>query len=149
MKYAVQSGHGYVGEFNGAVMALNSNDAGYAALDLLQGNASATAGYGPQFVYGVGPVGANNPIDAGVTFPFTDDDNTTFLTQVTGANSSNVVDVYTSTDNINNDPAVLANSYIISGGGGGGTPVPEPGTLALFGSGLACLWLARRNRSRR
>jgi hypothetical protein len=144
--YALKSGHGYVGEFNGAVMALDANSAGFSALGLLQGSASPTAAYGPQFTYGVGPVGANNPIDAGVTFPFTDSDDTTFLTTVTGADQNNVVDVYTSAG-INDVPAVLANEFVISGGGGGGTPVPEPGSLALLGTGLACVWLFRRKRN--
>ena len=145
-KYAAASGHGYIGEFNGAVMAEASNAAGFAALDLLPGSASSLAGYGPVFTYGVGPIGAGNPIDSGVVFPFTDSDGSTFLTRITGANPNNVVDVYTSSG-IEGDPAVLANEFVISGGGGGGgTPVPEPATLALLGAGAAGLGLLRRSR---
>ncbi|MBV9509687.1 MAG: hypothetical protein JO303_05330, partial [Caulobacteraceae bacterium] len=107
--FAAKSGHGYVGEFNGAVMAMDSNSAGFASIGLLQGSADAVHGYGPQFTYGVGPIGAGNPIDAGVTFPFTDSDGSTFLTDITGANSGNIVDVYTSSG-IDGEPAVLANS---------------------------------------
>lgn len=143
--FAAASHHGYIGEFNGAVMAVTANSAGYPALGLLPGSATAVAGYGPQFVYGVGPIGAGNPIDAGVTFPFTDDDNSTFLTRITGADPNNVVDVYTSSDSINGDPAVLANQFVISGGGGG-TPVPEPAALGLIGLGLVALGIARRKR---
>lgn len=124
--FAGASGHGYIGEFNGAVMAMTSNSAGVPAIGLLTGNASPVGGYGPLFTYGVGPVGSGNPIDAGVTFPFTDTDDTTFLTQITGELPTNVVDVYTSSPagemTEYNDPAVLANGYVISGGHPG---VPE------------------------
>lgn len=143
--YAAQSGHGYIGEFNGAVMALASNNAGFSALGLLTGNATAVANYGPQFTYGVGPIGAGNPIDAGVTFPFTDADNSTFLTTVTGANPNNIVDVYTSAG-IDGVPAVLANHFVISGGGAGG--VPEPATWAMMLLGFGGIGFAiRRKRS--
>ncbi|MBV9512128.1 MAG: PEPxxWA-CTERM sorting domain-containing protein, partial [Caulobacteraceae bacterium] len=140
--FAAKSGHGYVGEFNGAVMAMDSNSAGFASIGLLQGSADAVHGYGPQFTYGVGPIGAGNPIDAGVTFPFTDNDDTTFLTDITGANSGNIVDVYTSSG-IDGEPAVLANSYVISGGGG--APEPSAWALMILGVGGAGYALRRKN----
>jgi hypothetical protein len=136
--FAKASGHGYIGEFNGAVMAMTANTAGFAALGLLPGSASATRGYGPQFVYNVGPIGAGNPIDAGVTFPFTDADTSTFLTDVTGANPNNIVDIYTSSG-INGEPALLANQAAIGA-------VPEPASLAVLGIGLASLAAVRRRR---
>jgi len=111
--FAAASHHGFIGEFNGAVMAMAANTAGVPAIGLLPGTASATYGYGPQFVYDVGPIGASNPIDAAVTFPFTDADTSTFRTDITGADSSNIVDVY----NDNGLPAVLGNTVVISGGG--------------------------------
>ena len=52
--YAAASHHGYIGEFNGAVMAMSSNSAGAPAMGLLQGSADAVHGYGPDFTYGVG-----------------------------------------------------------------------------------------------
>lgn len=135
--YAAASHHGYIGEFNGAVMAVASNLAGAPALGLLQGQASSLQYYGPQFTYDVGPIGAGNPIDAGVTFPFTDSDITTFLTHITGANPNNIVDIYTSAG-INGEPAVLANSFVISGGNPNPGAVPEPSTYGLLGAfGLA------------
>jgi hypothetical protein len=127
LRYAAATHHGYVGEFNGAVMGVTANTVEWPAMGFLQGQADALHGYGPEFVYGAGPIGADNPIDAGVTFPFTDSDDTTFLTDITGANPSNIVDVYvvedegvarTAQDSINGEPAVMANAVVISGGGG-------------------------------
>ena len=143
--FAAKSGHGYIGEFNGAVMAFDSNSAGFSSLGLLQGSAGELQSYGPQFTYGVGPIGAGNPIDAGVTFPFTDSDDTTFLTEVTGANPGNVVDVYTS-QGIDGLPAVLANSYVITGGVSG---APEPATWLMMMAGVAFLGSALRGWRRR
>jgi hypothetical protein len=143
--FAVASGHGYIGEFNGAEMAVESNSGGLEALGLLQGSASAVGGYGPQFVYGVGPIGAGNPIDSGVTFPFTDSDSTTFLTRITGADPNNIVDVYVSNDAINGLPAVLANKYVITGGN---PSVPEPASWAMMVAGFGAIGGAMRGRRR-
>jgi len=143
LKFAALSGHGYIGEFNGAVMAMASNSAGAPALGLLPGSADGVHSYGPQFTYDVGPIGPGNPIDAGVTFPFTDSDDTTFLTDITGANANNIVDIYTSSG-INGEPAVLANQFVISGGG-----VPEPSTWAMMLLGFAGLGFLAHRRSRK
>ena len=151
--YAEASGHGFIGEYNGAVMAFATNSAGYASIGLLQGNASATHGSSDgSFVYGVGPIGASNPIDAGVSFPLDDTESSTFLTDVTGYDPNNVVDVYTSGGSINGEPAILANHFVISGGGGGGggTPaVPEPSTWAMMFIGFVGLGIAGRRASRK
>ncbi len=146
--YAAASHHGYIGEFNGAVMAMDSNSAGFSAMGLLTGAASAVGGYGPQFHYDVGPIGSGNPIDAGVTFPFTDGDTSTFLTYITGYNPNQVVDIYTDPTGggINGTPAVLANQFVISGGGGD-TGVPEPATLFLLSTGIGGLFAARRRKA--
>ncbi|MEO6874873.1 MAG: hypothetical protein ABI222_08625 [Opitutaceae bacterium] len=129
--FAAASHHGFIGEFNGAVMAMDSNTAGAPALGFFQGSADSMHGFGPDFTYGVGPIGAGNPIDAGVTFPFTDTDHSTYLTTITGADPANIVDIYTN-DAIAGTPAVLANGFVIHGGGM--TPVPEPSTYGLCGS---------------
>ena len=135
--FAAATHHGYIGEFNGAVIGVTSNASGATPLGLLAGSAGVLSGAGSQFTYGVGPVGAGNPIDAGVTFPFTDSDGTPYLTRITGADAGNVVDIYTNSG-INGLPAVLANRQVI------GQAVPEPGSLLLLAIGLAGLGLARR-----
>jgi hypothetical protein len=143
--FAVQSGHGYIGEFNGAVMAMSSNSAGYPAIGLLPGSADGVHAFGPQFTYDVGPIGSGNPIDAGVTFPFTDGDSSTFLTDITGADPNNIVDIYTS-PGIDGEPAVLADHFVISGGGG--PTVPEPSTWAMMIVGFAGMgYIAHRRRN--
>ena len=149
--YAAASGHGYVGEFNGAVMAMSSNSAGWASIGLLPGSASAVganpSGATTEFNYGVGPIGSGNAIDAGVTFPFTDADQSTYLTQISGADPSNIVDVYTDTlavgeGSINGLPAVLANSFVIHGGS-----VPDSASsLLLVSIGVASLIGFRRRK---
>ncbi|HKW01364.1 MAG TPA: PEP-CTERM sorting domain-containing protein [Vicinamibacterales bacterium] len=136
--FAADSHHGFVGEFNGAVMAMTSNSAGAAPIGLLTGNASSTHS-APVFNYLVGPIGAGNPIDAGVTFPFTDADFSPFRTDITGALSGNIVDIFAD----NGVPAVLANQAAINGPGP--SAVPEPTTLLLMSAGA--LGMFRRRRS--
>lgn len=136
--YAALSGHGFIGEFNGAVMAMESNSAGMPAIGLLTGSANGVHGTSTpdgHFHYEVGPIGSGNPIDAGITFPFTDSDTSIFRTDVTGALSGNIVDIFAD----NGLPAVLANNFVISGGGETPTATPEPCTMLLLGSSLAGL----------
>jgi len=135
--FAADSGHGFIGEFNGAAMAFETNANG-SALNLLQGNAGRLGFLNiGKFVYAVGPVGGSNPIDAGVTFPFQNDETSTYGMVVTGANPNNIVDVYSAPGSIyDNIPAVVANTYVISGGNPGMTPVPEASTYGLCGTVL-------------
>jgi hypothetical protein len=146
--FAAASGHGYIGELNGAIMAMTANTAGDAALGLLPGTASGVRSIAPQqFVYNVGPIGSGNAIDAGVTFPFTDSDTSTFLTDVTGALSSNIVDIYTNAA-ANGEPAVLANQAAINPVPAPPIGVPTPANLALLGGVLGVFYLTRRPNGR-
>jgi hypothetical protein len=138
VKFAAASGHGYIGEFNGAIAALATNTAGFNSADLLVGNATGLHFYGPQFTYDIGTPGVGAAIYSGVTLPFTDSDSSTYLTDITGFDTAQLVLQYTSS-NINGEPAILANSVIING-------VPEPTALALFGFGVMGFALARRRR---
>ena len=141
--FAAATKHGFIGEFNGTVIALNS-------LGLLPGTAGGLHFTNP-FHYGVGPIGAGHPIDAGVVFPFVDGDNSPFLTTiVSGVNLGNVVDVFTSegfviaSDGSSiHAPAILANERLINGGN-----VPDGGSTAgMLGAALLTLaGLARRTR---
>lgn len=120
--------HGFIGELNGAIMAMATNSNGFVPLDLLQGNASSIQNYSPnQFVYDLGPAGSSNAIDVGVTFPFTDSDTSTFRTIITGADSSQIVDIY----HDDGAPAVLANQ----GGLAPQQSTPEPASLTLMSLG--------------
>lgn len=139
--FAASTHHGFIGEFNGTVIALNE-------LHLLPGVAGSLGGaLGGYFKYAVGPIGSGHPIDTGVDFPFNDGDPSPYLTTVTGASPGTVVDVYTSeADVLYSDgnryhaPAVMANEVLIQGG-----HVPDAGsTLAMLGGAIVGLALLRR-----
>lgn len=134
--FAAASHHGFIAEFNGAVMAVTSNTAGWPAMGLLPGAANAVHGVSTpdgHFHWDVGPIGSDNAIDAGVTFPFTDADVTLFRTDITGASSSNIVDVFDD----NGLPALLANQVVINGGGALAVPALDPIARTVFTGLLA------------
>jgi len=154
---AAATGHGYVGELNGAVMAFTSNDSGFLpAIGLLPGSSTGVQVVeqkDPQnpvgFIYEEGLIGTGHPIDQGITFPFVTKEVTLFLGYVTGFDTGNVVDQYgdNGLDNLAGVPAIVANQAAI--GGPSPPSVPLPPTFLLLGLGLAGLEAVRRGRRRR
>jgi hypothetical protein len=157
---AAATHHGYIGELNGAIMAMTSNSAGFLpAIGLLPGSSTGVIAVEQKdptspvgFIYEVGPIGAGHPIDAKITFPFTTKERTLFLGYVTGFDSGNVVDQYgdNGLDLLAGVPAIVANTAAIGGENPPPPSVPAPPSLVLVGLGLAGLAAfnrVRRNRS--
>lgn len=153
---AAATHHGYIGELNGAVMAMSSNDAqGFPAIGLLPGVASNVEFFSNdpnlRFIYGVGPIGEGHPIDAGIDFPFATQETSLFLTFITDFKNGNIVDWYENDiPRLFHSPAVVANEAAIGGIIPPPPSIPAPPTLVLLGLGLMGLaaWKrGRRNRS--
>lgn len=124
VEFAAISGHGYVGEFTGAVAALTTNLNGFAALDLISGSAGAL---------GAGSGGSGGDMDTtaagtghlllnSITLPTnpTDVENGS---AITGVDSGIVRAAWVTAPS---SPAVIASGI-----------VPEPGTAAALALALA------------
>jgi hypothetical protein len=100
--FAVQSGHGLVGEFNGAVSALTSNADGFVPLGLISGSAGPLASGPANGTITVTATGVGHPVLDGVGLPF-DPFDVDFGPSMTGIDSALVLATYS-----NGSPAIVA-----------------------------------------
>src|SRR4051812_33114425 len=102
VKWAAETHHGYVGEFNGAFAGLTSNASNLRALDLIGGSASGFTGSGIGTIAAT-PAGASHPVLDGVALPRDPADEDVGAI-VSGVDAPKVLARYTANDN----PAVIA-----------------------------------------
>jgi len=129
VSFATASGHGYIGEFNGATMGLTANADGYIPLGFISGSATTS-------LSSVGSLGDGNvnlipphPVVAGLPNPISNPVDLEYSTLTTGIPIANIVARYAN----NNGVAVVVRG------------VPEPTTVTLLG--VSILWaLGRRLR---
>ena len=100
--FAAQSGHGFVGEFNGAVSALTGNSDDYVPLGLISGSAGPLASGPVDGTIAVTTVGVGHPVLDGVGLPF-DPIDVDWGPRITGIDSALVLASYS-----NGSPAIIA-----------------------------------------
>lgn len=106
--FAAASGHGYVGEFNGAAMAVSSNANEFNPLNLITGEAGSLDGFDDAVdTVSLTAAGMEHPVTAGVSFPFSPTEDVTFRTAITGVPAANVIAVWA--DQV---PAILARGEV-------------------------------------
>lgn len=131
---AAASGHGYIGEFNGAVSALTANGNGFNPIGLITGIAGSI-GFGGGGSAGSFTLSNASPLLTGLTLP----KNSGFVefgASITGVNSALVVARYDG-----EGPALIFREGIDR------NAVPEPVSLGLVGLGLAALGWSRRKKA--
>ncbi len=132
--FATSSGHGFIGEFNGAAAALTSNANGIVPLGLVSGSAGALTNGAAAGDLTLDPAGVGHPVTAGVLFPVADPSNIEFGAAVNITDPNQVLARYNA-----GNPAIIARA-------GSPAATPEPGSLALCGSSFVLLSRLRRRR---
>jgi hypothetical protein len=127
--FATSSGHGYIGEFNGAVSGLTSNANGFAPLDLIAGSAGllANGGGGSTGSITLTATGLSHSVTSGLANNY-NPGSVEFGAPISGVSN----------------PLILArydggNAAIIAQAGGSAAAVPEPASLALLGMATVSL----------
>jgi hypothetical protein len=134
--FAAASGHGYVGEFNGAVMALASNSDGFLPLGLIPG-AAGPLGFdngGSGGSVSIAPAGVGHPVLSGVTLPY-DPAGVEFGADAVGVPAGLVLATFDG-----GNPAIIALA------GTDVAAVPEPSSMVVFALGSMGVFGAWRRR---
>jgi hypothetical protein len=97
--FAASSGHGFVGELNGAVSGLTANGNGFTPIGLITGTAGAIGigGGGADQSMVLTAAGVGDPVTAGVTFPY-NPPAVEFGAPISGVDSSLILARWGSTD---------------------------------------------------
>ncbi len=102
VEFAVASGHGFIGEFNGAVSALTSNSNSFSPIGLISGSAGPLTCCPASGTVSIVPAGVGHPVLDGVAFPY-DPSNLEFGAVMSGIASSLVLATYP-----DGSPAIVA-----------------------------------------
>lgn len=106
VEFAVASGHGFIGEFNGAVSALTSNSNGFSPIGLITGSAGPMTCCPADGAVSIVPAGVGHPVLDGVALPY-NPSNLEFGAVMSGIASSLVLATYP-----NGSPAIVAEGTV-------------------------------------
>jgi hypothetical protein len=129
--FASASGHGYIGEFNGAAMGFAANTHGHLPLGFIQGSISGFMGC-CQAEGDITFTQPAHPVASGLPGTISNPSNLEFGFTTTGVPNDNVIARYATTGDV---------AIAVRDG------VPEPGSWALFSLGLVGIACFRRSRA--